>query len=141
MKKEFSVYKSLTVTLFFLPIVAFADCSNYPSHLIDCSSFSCKLKHPFAGQMMEKKVIGLEGDKCKTTEEMPNNGKMDCTLGKEMRVAIAKYLENVTNAKSTSTKVSTNMQSTKTTYKIDGKEVSNPLQEAMNNGNCKVSGY
>lgn len=135
------MFKKLILICLFVPTISFADCKDYPKNLENCTPSSCKFKHPFGGQLMEKKIIGLQGSKCSTTEAMPRNGKMSCQLTEQMRKAIAKYMRAIDKSKSFSTSTSTSTQKTKSTYKIDGKEVGNPLQAAMENGSCKVSGY
>jgi len=89
-------------------------CDNYYANLSLCKPFSCKFVHPFVGLLMEKKIIGLKGGKCITTEQMPNNGKMSCALTEDMRKAISKS---------------------------PAKEGISALKESMNNGQCEISGY
>ena len=120
-----------------------ADCDTFPDKLDACEPFSCKFEHPFTGEMMEKEVIGLVNSKCQYTEEMPNNGKMDCEYTESMRKAAAQYYRDVATAESVGTSVNADLGSgdVETTYTIDGKEVENPLQEAMDAGQCVISGY
>ena len=118
-------------------------CDAFPDKLDACEPFSCEFEHPFTGEMMEKEVTGLVNGKCQYTEEMPNNGRMDCEYTESMRKAVAQYYRDVAAAESTGTSVSADLGSgdVETTYTIDGKEVENPLQEAMTNGQCTISGY
>ena len=117
------------------------NCDAFPNKLELCESFSCKFEHPFTGEMMERKIVGLVSDKCQYIEEMPNNGKMDCEYSESLRKAIAQYYRDIAVAESVGTGVEANLGSgdVKTTYIIDGKEVENPLQEAMNSGECVIS--
>ena len=119
------------------------DCSAFPSKLHTCDAFSCTFKHPFTGELVERKIIGLENGTCQYSEEMPNNGQMNCAYPEDMRKAVAQYYADIAPTKSTSTSIKIDLQSgqAKTTYTIDGKEVNNPLQEALNNGQCTISGY
>lgn len=118
-------------------------CGAFPDKLDACEPFSCEFQHPFTGEMMEKEVIGLVNGKCQYTEEMPNNGRMDCEYTESMRKAAAQYYRDVAAAESVGTSVNADLGSgdVETTYTIDGKEVENPLQEAMTNGQCTISGY
>ena len=118
-------------------------CDVFPDKLDACEPFSCEFEHPFTGEMMEKEVIGLVNGKCQYTEEMPNNGRMDCEYTESMRKAAAQYYRDVAEAESVGTSVNADLGSgdVETTYTIDGKEVENPLQEAMTNGQCTISGY
>ncbi|MCK5475673.1 MAG: hypothetical protein KAI71_03780 [Candidatus Pacebacteria bacterium] len=115
----------------------------FPDKLDLCEPFSYKFKHPFTGEMMERKIVGMVNDKCQYTEEMPNNGKMYCEYSEDMRKAIAQYHRDTTIAKSIGTSIEADLGSEeiKITYTIDGKEVENPLQEALDNKQCVISGY
>jgi hypothetical protein len=89
-------------------------CDDYYANLSLCKTFSCKFVHPWGGELKEKKIIGLKGGKCITTEQLPNNGKMNCALTEEMRKAISKY---------------------------PAKESESAMNKVINNGQCKISGY
>ena len=119
------------------------NCDAFPDKLDLCESFSCKFEHPFTGEIMEKKIIELENDKCQYTEEMPNNGRMDCEYSESLRKAVAQYYRDLAIAESVGTNVNADLGSgdVKMTYTIDGKAVDNPLQEAMTNGQCIISSY
>lgn len=123
--------------------VELSECNAFPNKLDACELFSCEFKHPFTGEMLEKKVIGLVNSKCQYTEEMPNNGRMDCEYSESMRKAVAQYYIDVAAAESAGTSFKADLGSGKveTKYTIDGKEVENPLQEAMETGVCVISGY
>ena len=125
------------------PETELSGCDAFPNKLDSCESFSCEFEHPFTGELMEKKIIGLVDGKCQYTEEMPNNGKMDCEYTESLRKAVAQYHRDLAASESAGTNVKTDLRSgnVETTYTIDGKEVENPLQEAMTNGQCTISGY
>ena len=118
-------------------------CDAFPNKLDTCEAFSCEFEHPFTGEMMEKKIIGLVNGKCQYTEEMPNTGRMDCKYSESLRKAVEQYHRDLATAESAGTSVKADFGSgeVKTKYTIDGKEVENPLQEAMNSGACTISGY
>ena len=118
-------------------------CDAFPDKLETCEPFSCKFEHPFTGEMMEKKIVGLVNGKCQYTEEMPNNGRMDCEYSESLRKAVAQYHRDIAAAESAGTSVKADLGSgeTETTYTIDGQEVENPLQEAVDSGACTISGY
>ncbi|MCK5416514.1 hypothetical protein KAI92_03745 [Candidatus Parcubacteria bacterium] len=120
-----------------------SECDTFPDKLESCEPFSCKFKHPFTNEIMEKKIIGLVNGKCQYTEEMPNNGKMGCNYSESLRIAVAQYYRDLVVAESAGTNIKANLGNgnVKTTYTINGKRVDNPLQEAMINGQCIISGY
>jgi hypothetical protein len=142
------------ISFFLLLLIAFASVSSgqekeevliFADHLEKCTPFKSEFTHPFSGQKMQREIVGITDDKCLYTEEMPNNGKMTCRYDLAQLPVIAKYYRDVAMAKShsTSAKITTqsDKQEVKITYKINGKEVRNPLQECMQNGTCLISGY
>jgi len=118
------------------------ECDAYVAHLKDCTPFVCTFKHPFTGKPMQKAVVGVAGGQCKTTEQMPNKGKMECNLSPARRVAIVEELRMLAAAKKVESEGKGNAAGKmKTTVKADGKPVQNALQDAMNAGECEISGY
>ena len=118
-------------------------CDAFPNKLDTCEAFLCEFEHPFTGEMMEKKITGVVNGKCQYTEELPNNGRMDCKYSESLRKAVAQYYRDLAAAESAGTSVKADLGSgeVKTKYTIDGQEVENPLQEAMVSGACTISGY
>ena len=74
---------------------------------------------------------------------MPNNSRMDWEYSESLRKAVTQYYRDVAAAESAGTSVKADLGSgkTETTSMIDGQEVENPLQEAMDSGACTISGY
>jgi hypothetical protein len=76
---------------------------------------------------------------------MPKGGRMDCAYSDSLRKAISKYYKDVDAAAAAGKSVGSTVHMTtgkvETRYTIDGKEVSNPLQEALRIGQCKITGY
>ena len=107
-----------------------AECPDFPQKLDDCSPYQCSFTHPITQEKIERKIVGPSEGKCIYVEQMPNQGRMECTYSDTMRKAVAKFFrdwqKDDTDGKS---------------YEIDGKKVANPGQEAMNVGECKVLGY
>lgn len=106
--------------------------------------YSGKFMHPFTGEMMEKEIVGMTDDgKCLYIEEMPNGGKMECRFSPESRKAVAQYYEDIAKSQSFGFDVTISPDDEKQSnkYTINGKEVENPLQECLSNGECVISGY
>lgn len=118
-----------------------ANCDAFPDKLDACTRYKCEFEHPFNGELMEKEILGIVDGKCNYVEEMPNNGKMECKYTESLRRAVAQYYQDITDAETYTTEVHMDPESVVTRYTIDGKEVENPLQEALNNGQCVISGY
>lgn len=121
----------LTLALFFLLTAAAsnsrADCltdpKEYAAKLETCTSFTCQFIHPFSGTKMTKKIVGLKEGKCQTTEEMPNKGMLTCNFSESQRKAVAQFIRKSAKAE---------------TWGTDDKS---PLNDAMQDGTCVVSGY
>ena len=113
------------------------NCASLADNLSSCETFKCTFIHPLSGERLQKEIVGLVNDKCKYIEQMPNNGKMECNYTADLRVAVAQYYKGLASADSMGTSVS----SAKTEYTINGKIVSNPLQEATDTAQCVISGY
>ncbi len=118
-------------------------CDAFLSNLESCTPFTCEFQHPFTGEMMQRKIIGIDAGKCHYTEQMPNNGLMDCKYPESLRKAVVQYSKDLAAAESSSVESNIDFGSgeTQTKYTIDGKEVENPLQEAIDTGVCVISGY
>jgi len=116
---------------------------TFPDKLNSCTKYKTDFIHLFTGETLEKEILGLINGKCNYVEQMPNGGKMECKFTESMKIAVAKYYKDVAVAESVGTSVNADMESgkQKTTYTIDGKVVENPLQEAIENGVCVISGY
>jgi hypothetical protein len=119
------------------PEIAFAD------SLISCTKNVITFEHPFTGEMLKKEISGIINGKCIYIEQMPNNGKMECKYTENERKVVAQYYKDIINAESISTDVSVNSKSNKKeiTYTINGKNVTNPLEEMMSSGVCTITGY
>lgn len=135
---------------FFLPAGAKAKgpgvdtCQGFPSKLRNCEPFQCKMTHPLIQSfIVEETIVGKSGDTCQYRITMPNGGLMTCNVSEKQRVEIAKYLEQSATAERVESKTKVDLASgkSKTVTKIDGKEIEDPTQSALQNGTCKISGY
>lgn len=119
------------------PEIVFAD------KLSSCTKYKATFKQSVTGETLEKEVMGVVNEKCSYIEQMPNGGKMQCEYTVSERIVVAQYYKDLAMAESTGTNLNVNLESgeQKTTYTINSKVVDNPLQEAINNGVCVISGY
>ena len=114
----------------------------FADKLASCIPYKMTFKHPFSEtQLFEREILGITNDLCGYVEAMPSNGAMMCNYSAEQRVAIAKYYKDTFLAESFGVDVVANETGQKTTYFINGKEVENPLQEALQSGICFISSY
>lgn len=116
---------------------------TYADKLKTCTKYKTTFLHILTKQGMEREILGLIDGKCNFVEEMPNNGKMTCTLDQEQQLAFAKYYNDFANAQSYSLNIhlESDPASQESTEKIDGVEIINPMQAAFDNGSCVISGY
>jgi len=109
-------------------------------NLDSCTAFSQEFKHPFTGEIMSRKIV--PGDKnCTYLETMPGGMSMECSYLEEDGKSVARYYHQLAKAStsSTSAEISMSSKEVKTSYTIDGKAVSNPLDAALKNGTCIIS--
>ena len=126
------------------PAAAGKDCADFLARLETCTPYKCTFVHPFTGQRMEKRIVEYKNKKCAYTEQMPNGGKMECAYTDSLRKAVAKYYSDLEAAQAAGKSTGETVHIApggKTRYTIDGKEVENPLQTALDSGQCKISGY
>ena len=120
-----------------------ANCDAFPDMLSSCKKYKCQFIHPLTGENMKREILGIIDGKCVYLEEMPNGGQMECKYTESFGKVIAQYYRDSFAAESMEFSININLGSGEltSTYIIDGKEVENPLQEALDSGVCVVSGY
>lgn len=108
--------------------------AGLPENLENCTAYSEEFIHPFSGEELTREVVGLNADGlCEYKEEMPGDGLMTCAYSEETREVIAEFYRDEARY--------SQFAGMRRTYTLNGKTVENPLNEAMNNGDCTVSGY
>lgn len=114
-------------------------------NLEHCKEFKQEFIHPFTGEPTERNVMGIVEEKCVYKEEMPNNGEMNCKYTEEVRKVVAQQYRDIVDAQIIQARMelteSDGEAKMKSTYTLDGKEVDDPLSQAMNDGTCVISGY
>lgn len=127
------------------PEVTDTECTDFSEMLSSCTEYTCEFTHTLTGELMTREILGLKDGICKYSEEMPNNGQMDCDYTEEMRKAVAQAYNDMIREGNFSVSVSGNLAEDnyeiESTYTVDGKTVTNPGQEALDSGQCIVSGY
>ncbi|MGD2085932.1 MAG: hypothetical protein PVH61_07095 [Candidatus Aminicenantes bacterium] len=111
---------------------------EFPDKLEKCEPYSSTFKHPLTNEVLRREIVGIEGDKCVYIEEMPNGGMMICKFSDNQRRVVAQYYRDELMAQKHMT---FDEYYVETKYYINGKEVYNPLQEALNCGLCVIEGY
>jgi hypothetical protein len=117
------------------------ECAEYPAKLESCSPYTCTFTHPFTGQPMQRRIVGLDGDRCAYVEQMPNGGSMECSYTASMRKDMADFVRLTYAADSVQGRMRTGSEGTTTSTAVDGQKVRNPLDEALRSGACRVTGY
>src|SRR3989344_4012001 len=120
-----------------------SDLLVFADKLDSCAKYKSSFVHPFTGENMYREILGVIAGKCNYVEQMPNGGKMECKYVESDRITVAQYYKDMANAESEEVNISGNLfnEKPKITYKVNGKEVENPLQAALNNGTCVISVY
>lgn len=119
------------------PELIFAD------KLSSCTKYKITFKHPLTRDMLEKEILGMVNGKCGYVEQTPGNGKMECKYSESEFKTMSQYYKDIyaamAQSKSFSASINTEGNREKNIYKIDGKVVEDPLQDAMNRGVCDIS--
>ncbi|MBP7843017.1 hypothetical protein KA017_03355 [Candidatus Woesebacteria bacterium] len=114
-------------------------------NITSCTPTKLEFTHIFDGKKYIKEIVGRQEDKCYYTESMPNNGKLDCYFSDQQTQAIAEYtnklVETTTIESATHVDLGPDESSSQTVEKLDGVEVINPWNTALQDGSCVVSGY
>jgi len=120
-----------------------ANCDAFPDMLSSCTKYKCQFIHPLTEETMEKEILGMIDGKCNYVEQMPGDGKMECKYTESVRKTAAQYYKDIEEAESSTFETNINLGTgeQKTKYTIDGKEVENPMQEAIDTGICIILGY
>jgi len=86
-----------------------------------------RFKHFMTGDILERRIIGVEDGNLLYIEEMPGGFRLECRYSPESVKTVAQYYRDCANAGG---------EPSGKTYIINGKEVENPLQECINIGEC-----
>ncbi len=116
------------------------DCKDFPDKLESCEAFSCHFEHPSTEKLMKREIVGLIDDKCQYTEEMPNNKIMSCQYSEDLRKSVAQYRRDLEKAQSFEVSLDSDTEEgeLKKVYLVDGEEVWNPVQEALDKEKCLI---
>ena len=114
------------------------ECRDYASKLESCSQYACTFTHPLTGAILERRIVGLAGEQCTTTEAVPGNRTMRCGFPADVRKAVAAFYREAQTGKVTSTATADGTGHVTTTTELNGKAVVNPLQQALERGLCTI---
>ncbi len=113
------------------------------TNIQNCTAIVQEYIHPFTGEKLERRIIGMKNDTCHYVVTMPKGGKMECRFPPEKLKDMADYFHNSNRYKNAHVKSSTQFIDgkpvSKNRYFIDGKEIRNPMQERLDNKECVVS--
>ena len=128
------------------PEVTDTECADFSEMLSSCTEYTCEFTHPLTGEVMTRVIFGLTDSICKYSEEMPNSGQMDCNYTESMRKAVAQAYNDMMKKRSSylvsvSGNLAEDTYEVESTYTVDGKTITNPGQEALDSGQCVISGY
>ncbi|GEM_PF-5064413 len=110
------------------------------THIQNCTEIVQEFIHPWTGEKLSRSITGMENGTCHYIVEMPQGGKMECRFPSDRLDDIAYYFNNSSLFEKAQTEISTSVVDGKTVNKtrffIDGKEIVNPMQESLDNGEC-----
>lgn len=111
--------------------------------LKSCTKYTTTFIHPMTKENLVKEILGVANKKCEYHEQMLNGGRMGCKFSESERIAVADYYVSLRTAKtvSSSMDISFGSGAQTNTERINGEAVENPLQTALTNGVCVISGY
>jgi len=121
----------------------FSNCDLISDNLKACNNYKCKFVHPFTKENMTIEILGMSNATCNYVEQMPYNETMECNYDFSTRNSIAKYYNDFKALITNETFLEVNLGEGKTmvNYTVNGKNVSNPIREAMISGQCNILGY
>lgn len=102
---------------------------KFADKLQACEVYKTTFIHPLTREKLTREILGIRDDRCLYIEGMPNGGKMECRYSKDSLPSMAQFYKDILSPR----------KSPKSTYKINGKIVKNPLQECLDNGDCVIS--
>ncbi len=134
-------------------------CQKLADKIEQCMPFSCEMSHPLFGIFIVNNTIsGMKNGKCHYEQTMPSDGLMTCNFSVEQRKQFAQLHRDMFSGKTIETNFSGKMEASididssgKTqskskitkneSYKVDGKETKNIMDDALKNGDCVITGY
>ncbi|MDP2653256.1 MAG: hypothetical protein Q8Q08_04415 [Candidatus Omnitrophota bacterium] len=99
-------------------------------HLESCTPYVYTYTHPLGGQPTERRVEGMVDGKCLFREEVSDKTMLECRYPEEFRKVVARFYRETYKADIYGFK-STGFKAV-----IDGQEISNPQQAAIERGIC-----
>ncbi|MCK4635517.1 MAG: hypothetical protein KAT32_01520 [Candidatus Moranbacteria bacterium] len=107
--------------------------SGFIESLLKCSPNKESFKHPFSGETLNRKVVGLENDKCVYEEQMPGSMTLRCKYSKESLKNVVEYHKRLTDSSSIKTKSVTNGDGDMVTVTVvDGVELDFSMNDILN---------
>ncbi len=135
-------------------------CQDLPERLEQCVPYTCEMSHPLFGRfIIDNTITGMKDGKCHYEQTMPPKGLMTCNLSEEQRNNFAQLNRDMFSGKSIESESSAEYEGAwkknsdgknewilkatnkKSSYKVDGKETKNLMEEALENGDCVITGY
>ena len=106
---------------------------DFATHLKTCKKGSFDFVHPLTGDVLTRTIEGKIGGKCRTTEEMPNNGRMTCNFSAQQQEAAASYYAAFFGGSTVETRQNRTF--------VDGEEIDFSMNALYQNRTCVITGY
>lgn len=128
-----------------VPEVSEDEYEGFPAALLNCTAFEESYLHPWTGRPLTRIVHGVTEERCVVEEEMPGDGLMACRYPLALMPAVADYYANSEKyermAITSHTEFVDGEPITTNTYLLDGEPYDHPVDTALSDGDCMVSGY
>lgn len=130
---------------FSAPEVDVEDYEGLPAAIYDCEEYNETFRHPWTGDQMRRTVFGIIEDRCHFGEQLPGGGLLTCQFSMERLPAVADFYANAEKYEnmeiSSNTEFFDGVAVTTNTYIVDGEPYDHPIDVALRDGECVVSGY
>ena len=127
------------------PEVSVEDYEGLPAAIADCEEYADTYRHPWTGDQMRRSVFGIIDDRCHFGEQLPGDGLMTCQFSFDRLPAVADFYANAEKYEnmevSSNTEFIDGVAVTTNTYIVDGEPYDHPIDAALRDGECVVSGY
>ncbi len=118
---------------------------GFAAAIHDCTEYEETFEHPFTGDEMTRTVNGIVDEGCQYSEQLPGDGLMSCLFSMERLPAIADFYANAEKYEnmqvSSNTEFVDGLAVTTNTYIVDGEPYDHPIDAALRDGECVISGY
>ncbi len=113
-------------------------CGLFISKLQNCAKFTCEFLHPYTNEPMVRRLSGFINDKCRYSEQMPDNQLMNCDYTPDYLAAVFEQHTDLLAFERMVTSVTFGEEHLDKTYTVGAETLTNPAQQAFDKGQCTI---